>query len=83
MRIGRKTLAALLAALVLTMAACQSENKNLIGDDTSSDALSNETSSAEEQAQNQGNFSFTTTDMNGDKVSFENYRPPTMILFNM
>lgn len=84
MRIGRKTLAALLAALVLTMAACQSENKNLIGDGTSSDAVSsNETSSAEEQAQNQGNFSFTTTDMNGDKVSFENYRSAKVIMFNM
>ena len=71
---ARKTLAALLAAMVLTLAACHSEQKNLTGNDSSSKSA---------QSHQQGSFSFSTTDREGNKVSFDDYSSAKVVMFNM
>ena len=75
MKFIKKSLAFVLAASLLALSACHSPEKNLTGiADTSSEAV---------QSQDSGTFSFTTTDMNGDKVSFEDYGSAKVIMFNM
>ena len=71
---ARKTLAALLAAMVLTLAACHSEQKNLTGNDSSSKSA---------QSYLQGSLSFSTTDREGNKVSFDDYSSAKVVMFNM
>ena len=79
MKALRKTLAAVLAGAVLMLAACHSENKNLIGGDNSSE----DTSSISSHFQQTEKFTFTTADMDGNKVSFEDYSSAKVIMFNM
>ena len=75
MKFIKQSLALVLAASLLTLAACSSPKKDLTG---TADA-----SSRAAQSQNAGDFGFTTTDMNGGEVSFEDYRDSKVIMFNM
>ena len=67
MKIGKTILAFLLATLTLTLVACRSEKKNL------TESSGDDVSSRQSQSQPQESFSFTTTDLDGHEVSFEDY----------
>ena len=76
MKFFKNTFAALLAVSMLTLAACSSEKKNLINAD-------DDVSSVEVQSQQSEVFTFTTTDMDGKTISFEDYGSAKVIMFNM
>lgn len=73
MKIVKKPLAVLLAVSVFLLVACSSPKKNFVSD---TDTRSYKAEQAEE-------FSFTTTDINGKKVTFEDYSTAKVIMFNM
>ncbi|MBQ1397753.1 MAG: TlpA family protein disulfide reductase [Clostridia bacterium] len=77
MKIGKTILAFLLATLTLTLVACRSEKKNL------TESSGDDVSSRQSQSQPQESFSFTTTDLDGHEVSFEDYSDAKVIMFNM
>ena len=78
MKIFRTTLALLIAASVLALAGCRSRKTNptLIPD------ASGESSEAG-LSRDQDRLDFTTADMNGKTVSFEDYSSAKVIMFNM
>ncbi len=76
MNFRKNALAALLAVLMLALTACHSEKKNFAND-------VDDVSSQEVQSHSTDTFTFRSTDMDGNAVSFEDYSTAKVIMFNM
>ena len=72
-----KSVAALLAVTLLAMGMCSCRRKDLTGGTASSSAVQSH------QSGNYGQFTFTTTDIDGAEVSLEDYSEAKVIMFNM
>ncbi len=79
MSLIRKSLVLVLAASMLALSACHSPKKDLV----TSPESSAESSQSSGEIQTDAKFSFTTTDMDGNTVSFEDFGSAKVILFNM
>ena len=75
MKFIKSTLAVLIAASMLTLSACHSAKKDL--------TVTNDSSTQAGQTGNGEKLSFTTTDMDGNNVTFEDYSSAKVIMFNM
>ncbi len=76
MKLIKKYFAALLAVCMLSLTACYSNKKDYVRmDDVSSEAA--------QSSQTDGNFDFTSTGIDGQKVSLKDYSSAKVIMFNI